>query len=81
MKFQFFNSIHLTATKNEPVISCIGTSRDGKSTLLNLIYKTITESNDLPFISKSGTEVVTNGIDFAIVPDNCILLDCQGMAL
>lgn len=66
---------------NIPVISCIGTSRDGKSTLLNSIYKRITNGPNTPFVSKNGTDMVTNGIDYLLIPNECVLLDCQGMAL
>lgn len=72
-----------------PVISCIGSSRDGKSTLLNIMHKVMhkiiapvaLESQRSPFISKNGNNMTTNGIDFVTIPGNCILVDCQGMAL
>ncbi|VBB18133.1 putative hydrolase [Yasminevirus sp. GU-2018] len=76
-----------------PVISCIGSSRDGKSTLLNNLYKYYSTQSEkagspkktdkpvYPFKSKSGDDVTTNGIDFIDIPGECILMDCQGMAL
>jgi len=66
---------------NLPVISCIGSSRDGKSTLLNLCYYGITNETHGPFISASGDNMITSGIDYVKVEDKCILVDCQGMAL
>jgi len=85
---------------NIPVISCIGTSRDGKSTSLNLyanwliknynqdsglwtrLFKTTQfEKPFLPFHSEQTDDVVTNGIDYFIIPNKCMLIDCQGMQL
>lgn len=65
-----------------PVISIIGTSRDGKSSLLNVIHKIAkNKNNELrnPFISRNGHDVVTNGIDYYEVENKCILIDCQGI--
>lgn len=67
-----------------PIISCIGTSRDGKSTLLNIIHKLAIgpgAHTTLPFTSRNGHTMVTNGIDYVHVPNTCMLIDCQGMAL
>ena len=72
-----------------PVIASIGSSRDGKSTLLNILHKyyikmvgeKIDILNTYPFKSKNGDMMVTNGIDFLHIHDRCILVDCQGMAL
>ena len=87
-----------------PIISAIGTSRDGKSTSLNLYANWLIKNNktsystswynwlfkgktDLmcapfaPFLAMQTDEVVTNGIDYYIVPDECMLIDCQGMQL
>lgn len=86
---------------NIPVISAIGTSRDGKSTSLNLYanwlidndkntqkswYKWLFTSSSenkpfSPFVAMQTDDVVTNGIDYYIVPDKCMLVDCQGMQL
>ena len=67
---------------NIPVISCIGTSRDGKSTLLNIYAKYITNNPYImPFESYQSDDNITNGIDFFTIPNNCILFDCQGMQL
>ncbi|VBB18132.1 hypothetical protein YASMINEVIRUS_595 [Yasminevirus sp. GU-2018] len=51
-----------------PVISCIGSSRDGKSTLLNIIHKCLTESGASPFEAKNSSNMVTNGINYVDVP-------------
>lgn len=80
--------------KHVPVIACIGSSRDGKSTLLNNLYKYYSiktklsskkthdiPNNIYPFKSQSGDIMTTNGIDYVSVQDECILMDCQGMAL
>lgn len=70
-----------------PVISCIGTSRDGKSTLLNLYCNWLLQRGNIsskpfsPFIAKQSDEAVTNGIDFYHLKGHCLLLDCQGMQL
>ena len=87
-----------------PVISAIGTSRDGKSTSLNLYANWLIKNNKAsyssswyswllksksdstcapfaPFLAMQTDEVVTNGIDYYIVPDECMLIDCQGMQL
>lgn len=85
---------------NIPVISAIGTSRDGKSTSLNLyanyvmnnnssnsyfssLFEWLKTKNELfsPFIAMQTDDVVTNGIDYYIIPDKCMLVDCQGMQL
>jgi len=72
---------------NIPVVSCIGTSRDGKSTLLNLytnfiMNKTENTSNFFePFVAVDSDDVGTNGIDYYIIPEKCMLIDCQGMQL
>lgn len=63
-----------------PVISCIGTSRDGKSSLLNLYCNWILQQSDAyfkpfsPFIAKQSDEAVTNGIDFYHLKGHCMLL-------
>lgn len=94
------NGIPTYGSKPIPVISCIGSSRDGKSTLLNVLHKIIKTPKDVgyisgifsnagkipaseqyPFQSKNGNNMVTNGIDFLKVDESCILMDCQGMAL
>lgn len=62
-------------------ISIIGSSRDGKSTLLNLLYKKITNGMATPFEAALGTDMVTNGINYLTIPGKAILMDCQGMAL
>jgi hypothetical protein len=70
-----------------PVISCIGTSRDGKSTFLNLYSNWLLQKNNEniipfePFIAKQSDEAVTNGIDYFHINNKCILFDCQGMQL
>lgn len=76
-----------------PVISCMGTSRDGKSTLLNLysnylepvqkkpLFSWSQQKISMPFVSSSGDDVVTNGIDYTIIPKKCMLVDCQGLQL
>lgn len=68
-----------------PIISCIGTSRDGKSTLLNILHKLSlgpgVKNGIAPFVSRNGHAMVTNGIDYVHVPNTCMLIDCQGMAL
>lgn len=72
-----------------PVISAIGTSRDGKSTSLNLYanwlinkYSTNKQVEPFsPFNAMQTDDVVTNGIDYYIVPKKCMLIDCQGMQL
>jgi hypothetical protein len=70
-----------------PVISCIGTSRDGKSTFLNLYCNWLLQRRDVtskpfaPFIARQSDEAVTNGIDFYHLEGHCLLLDCQGMQL
>jgi acetylglutamate kinase len=57
-------------TDNIPVISCIGTSRDGKSTLLNIYCEyifnkfSIKNKPTLPFLTEQSDEAITNGIDF-----------------
>ncbi len=78
----------INGSKNIPVISCIGTARDGKSTLLDFYCHWITNKFNLepkpkyPFIAKeSDNESVTNGIDYYQVSDKCMLVDCQGMQL
>lgn len=87
-------------TSNIPIISCIGTSRDGKSTALNLYANWIIKNYDKestlwnwlfgkktntnvfsPFVSMQTDEVVTNGIDYYVIPNKCVLFDCQGMQL
>ena len=74
-------------TNNIPVISCIGTSRDGKSTLLNIYCEfifnkyNIKNKPKLPFITEQSDDAITNGIDFYKIKDKCLLLDCQGMQL
>ena len=76
-----------TITDNIPVISCIGTSRDGKSTLLNIYCEYIFNKHSIknkpkmPFISEQSDEAITNGIDFYEIQNKCLLLDCQGMQL
>lgn len=73
--------------ENIPVISCIGTSRDGKSTFLNLYSNWLLQKNNEkiipfePFITKQSDEAVTNGIDYFIIENKCMLFDCQGMQL
>lgn len=68
------------------VISCIGTSRDGKSTFLNLMADYIHKKENVqnppqdPFHSKQSDDAVTNGIDY-FYAGNYLLLDCQGMQL
>jgi hypothetical protein len=84
----------ITSGKNIPVISCIGTSRDGKSTLLDFYCDWVIRNNgsigsdDLqtqsprpryPFPTSNGIDPVTSGIDFYQVADKCLLVDCQGM--
>lgn len=69
------------SSNNEPVISIIGSSRDGKSSLLNLLYKRLTNGNATPFEAKVSTDMVTNGINYFTIPKKFILMDCQGMAL
>ena len=73
-----------------PVISCIGTSRDGKSTLLNLYTKWLQNNNNLnilghniinPFLAQQSDDAVTNGIDYLYIKERCLLFDCQGMQL
>ena len=69
-----------------PIIACIGTSRDGKSTLLNLYCEWLLKDKNTikpyePFIIGQSDDMITNGIDFYEIPDECILLDCQGMQL
>jgi len=73
-----------------PVISAIGTSRDGKSTSLNLyanwvINKHLDKTKQIepfePFNAMQTDDVVTNGIDYYIIPNKCMLIDCQGMQL
>ena len=67
-----------------PIISCIGTSRDGKSTFLNILHKVAIgpgENSVPPFTSMNGHAMVTNGIDYVHIPNACMLIDCQGMAL
>lgn len=70
-----------------PVISCIGTSRDGKSTLLNLYTNWLCKQQISPFKAVDSDEVGTNGIDYYITnvksdkSKNCMLVDCQGMQL
>ncbi len=75
---------------NIPVISAIGTSRDGKSTSLNLYANWLIDKyrNTVrqvepfsPFTAMQTDDVVTNGIDYYIVPQKCMLIDCQGMQL
>jgi hypothetical protein len=72
---------------NIPVISAIGTSRDGKSTSLNLYANWISnkckggKKHFSPFIAMQSDDVVTNGIDYYVVKDKCMLIDCQGMQL
>jgi hypothetical protein len=89
---------NLPKIDNMPVISVIGTSRDGKSTSLNLyanwIMKNISKSHSIfswfnskietpfiPFTALQTDEIVTNGIDFFVIPNKCMLIDCQGMQL
>ena len=75
-----------------PVISCMGSSRDGKSTLLNLysnylepqkksLFSWSQQKMSMPFVSSDGDDVVTNGIDYIIIPKKCMLVDCQGLQL
>lgn len=80
------SGIPCSGDDNVPVISCIGTSRDGKSTLLNIINELTRNKNkhndtSCPFVSRGGNEMVTNGIDYFHIKNKCILMDCQGMAL
>lgn len=75
--------------KNIPVISCIGTARDGKSSLLDFYCQWIMDKFNLepkpryPFIAKESADnsTMTNGIDYYQVHDECMLIDCQGMQL
>jgi len=77
----------ISSGKNIPVISCIGTSRDGKSTLLDFYCDWLMRNNgsgDLqrpryPFPASNSIDPVTSGIDFYQVEDKCLLVDCQGM--
>ena len=78
-----------------PVISAVGTSRDGKSTLFNVYSNWFLKNfeNDgwdvlikthapfSPFVAKQSDDVVTNGIDYFEIPNKCLLFDCQGMQL
>jgi hypothetical protein len=73
-----------------PVVSVIGTSRDGKSTSLNLYanwlinklnFKSGFESDFHPFNSSQSDSIVTNGIDWFEIPNGAMLIDCQGMQL
>lgn len=87
--------IHYIPNINEdvPVISCIGTSRDGKSTLLNFYTEWLEQSNSNfllklfgikiinPFLAQQSDDAVTNGIDYFYIKGKCLLLDCQGMQL
>lgn len=87
--------IHNIPNINEdvPVISCIGTSRDGKSTLLNFYTEWLEQSNSNflsrlfgkkiinPFLAQQSDDAVTNGIDYFYIKNKCLLLDCQGMQL
>jgi len=88
-------------TNDIPVITCVGTSRDGKSTLLNvfanwLINKNKSDSDVMsklyfwkdnsktffnPFVSSDGDDVVTDGMDYFLIPKKCMLIDCQGFQL
>lgn len=88
----FANEIDQSLGKNiptmnidKPIISCIGTSRDGKSTFLNVYTNFLLKENNKlpfnPFISNEGDIVVTNGIDYYDVDNDCILFDCQGIQL
>lgn len=86
--------------KNIPVISCVGTSRDGKSTSLNLYANYLIKNYGskgwydwlfgsdkkmikpfAPFLAMQTDDIVTNGIDYYIIPEKCLLIDCQGMQL
>ena len=73
--------------KNIPVISCIGTSLDGKSSLLDFYCQWVMDKYNLeptpkyPFAISDSYETKTNGIDFYQVEDKCMLFDCQGMGL
>jgi len=82
------NIIDIPTIKNNiPVISCIGTSRDGKSTLLNIYCEwllskyNIKNKPKMPFLSEQSDDAITNGIDFYKIENKCLLLDCQGMQL
>lgn len=75
---------------NVPVISCIGTSRDGKSTFLNFLINYILRhrlNRNIdpfePFYSAPSDEPVTVGIDMYKPSDDIdyIYFDCQGMQL
>lgn len=73
-------------SEDVPVISCIGTSRDGKSTLLNIYSKWLYETSNIhklinPFLAQQSDDAVTNGIDYYYIKDRCLLFDCQGMQL
>jgi hypothetical protein len=75
---------------NVPVISCIGTSRDGKSTFLNVLINYILRhripnfiNSVTPFHAAPSDEPVTLGVDMFKPSDDidCIMFDCQGMQL
>lgn len=86
-KMALVNVPTIEGDKNVPIISCIGTSRDGKSTLLDFYCDYIMKKFGLeprpiyPFPPSDSDESKTDGIDFYKVPDKCMLVDCQGMQL
>ena len=69
------------------VISTIGSSRDGKSTFLNVLTDHIYDKEKIsprpyePFLAKQSDKAVTNGIDYLYAGDDYLLCDIQGFAL
>lgn len=72
------NKYELPLAKDIPVISVIGTSRDGKSTLLNIFDNYMRNQTNNPFLYASGEKRCTCGIDFHKT-DKYMLIDCEGM--
>lgn len=64
-----------------PCISCIGTSRDGKSTFMNLLCDYVLNKTDEvnkpyePFKSIESDDMVTNGIDYYHIKNKCLLIN------
>lgn len=64
----------------------MGTSRDGKSTFLNVFAKYMCDNNKKtvwrsPFTAMASDDPITREIDYYEIDDRCMLFDCQGMQL
>lgn len=71
----------ITASKTPiRVISILGKARMGKSTFLNCLITSLTDSDAYVFPTQENDEHCTQGIDMYILKEkNLIFLDCQGV--